>query len=476
MRRLSSLLVVAAATGLLGLGTASEPLRWLAGYVHIDTSNPPGREHRASAYLAAILHREGIPTRLHVSPQGRVNLVARLEAARPPRNEERGTRNERPGPAPEGASPEREDHDGALVLLHHMDTVPALDAQWLLDPWAATVVDGALWGRGALDDKSLGIAHLAAFLALHRSGAPLARDVVLVATADEESGGGQGLAWLLESEPELADRAGAVLTEGGANRARDGKPLWWGVEVTQKRPLWIEARTEGRAGHGSRFDPYSATALLIRGLDRVLARAPRLRVTPAARNYLAALAPLHGEPLRSVWADAAAAARDGRLEKHLPGGLAGLLVDSVQVTVLRAGERTNVTPAEARARLDVRLLPDTDRHAFLAQLRATLGPDVAVEVLLSAPPAPPSPTGHWAYACVREVLKKSAPVVPAFITGVTDARLFRQREVPAYGVSPFALGGADMLGVHAPNERIPVAAFEQGVDRMVEIVRRCATA
>lgn len=144
--------------------------------------------------------------------------------------------------------------------------------------------------------------------------------------------------------------------------------------------------------------------------------------------------------------------------------------------MLRAGERTNVTPAEARARLDVRLLPDTDQHAFLDELRTTLGPDAAVEVLLSAPPVPPSPTEHWAYACVREVLQESAPVVPAFIAGVTDARHFRQREVPAYGVSPFALGGADMLGVHAPNERIPVAAFEQGVDRMVEIVRRCATA
>lgn len=450
MRRNSWLLLALAAASVLGLSTTSEPLRWLAGYVRIDTSNPPGREHRASAYLAAILHREGIATRLHVSPEGRINLVARLAASGEPEGE-------------------------ALVLLHHIDTVPAADAQWLLDPWAATVVDGALWGRGALDDKSLGVAHLAAFLALHRTDAPLARDVVLVATADEESGGGQGLAWLLESEPELVAEAGAVLTEGGANRARDGEPLWWGIEVTQKRPLWIEARTQGRGGHGSRVDHYSATALLIRALDRVLAREPRLRVTPAARDYLAALAPLHGEPLRSAWADIAAAAHSGRLEAHLPPGLAGLFLDSVQVTVLQAGSRTNVAPPEARAQLDVRLLPATDRHAFLAELRQTLGPDVEIEVLLSAPPAPPAPTGHWGYTCVRDVLGDTAPVVPAFIAGVTDARHFRERGVPAYGVSPFAVGGADMLGVHAPNERISVAAFEQGVDRMVEIVLRCAT-
>ncbi|MGH9381716.1 MAG: M20/M25/M40 family metallo-hydrolase [Thermoanaerobaculia bacterium] len=479
MRRFSRLLLAAAAVGALGQTTPSEPLRWLAGYVRIDTSNPPGHEHRAAAYLAAILQGEGIPTRLYESPEGRVSLVARLprrsRTTLPPGYEIRHAETEVPGPGDADAPPGLDTRGGALVLLHHMDTVPAAHAQWMLDPWAATLADGALWGRGALDAKSLGVAHLAAFLELHRSRAPLVRDVVLMATADEESGGTQGLAWLLESQPELAEQTAAVLTEGGANRARGGKPLWWGIEVTQKRPLWLEARTRGRGGHAAAFDHYSATALLVRALDRVVEREPRLRVTPAAKSYLAALAPMHGEPMRSVWADVEAAARNDRLEDHLPRGMAGLFLDSVQVTMLEAGTRVNVTPPEALARLDARLLPDTDSRAFLGELRATLGPDVELEVLLDAPAAPASPTGHWAYACVRDVLDDSAPVVPAFIAGVTDARHFRARGVPAYGVSPFALGGADMLSVHAADERIAVAAFEQGVDRMVEIVRRCAT-
>ena len=414
---------------------------WLRGYLRIDTSNPPGGEAAAAAYLARILHREGIATQTLISADGRANLYARLE----------GT--------VEGEG---------LLLLHHLDVVPP-GPGWSGPPFEGVVRDGELWGRGALDVKSLGVAQLAALVELRRQGIRPARDVALLAVADEESGGGQGTAWLWEHHPELFAGIGAVIGEGGINLAPRGEPLWWGVETAQKRPLWLRVSVSGRGGHGSGFNPQSAMHRLIAGLERVLALPPQWRVTDAARTFFGALAPYEG-PQRERFADPDSwVTPEGPRGGMLPGQ-ANYFLDTVQVTVIEGGERINVVPGEVSALLDVRLLPDTDADAFLERLRGALGPGVAVEVLLSAPPSPPSPTDTRAFAAFVSVLGREAPVVPAFIAGFTDARFFRERAIPTYGVSPFVLWGEVVRGIHGPDERIPLVEFERGVDRMRRIV------
>jgi acetylornithine deacetylase/succinyl-diaminopimelate desuccinylase-like protein len=434
----------------------SEAGRWLRGYVRIDTTNPPGGERQAASYLAAILHREGIATRLLVSPAGRTSLYARLEA-------------ERPG---EGSAPA-----GPLVLLHHMDVVPP-GPGWSVEPFGGQVRSGRLHGRGALDIKSLGVAHLAAFLDLARRATPLARDVIFLAVADEETGGLEGLAWILESHGELfpgLDRPdAAVLGEGGANRTVNGRALWAGIEVAQKRPLWLRVTASGRRGHGSGLNPASASHELVRGLARALDLPPRWQVTEAARRYLGGLAPLHNEKYRRIFTHLdEVIEEDGPTEDLLPG-LANLFLDTFQVTVLEAGEKINVTPGRATAEVDVRLLPETDGDAYLARVREALGSRLEAEVLLTSPPVPPSPTDHPVYRAVAGVLDDTAPPVPAFIPGFTDSRWFRERRVAAYGVSPFFLEPQDFLGIHGPDEAIPVTELERGVERMRRIVRACA--
>jgi acetylornithine deacetylase/succinyl-diaminopimelate desuccinylase-like protein len=429
--------------------SSREALAWLRDYLRIDSSNPPGNEAPAAAFLAEILHREGIATRRIVSRSGRVSLLARLDAADPAA--------------------------GAILLQHHLDVVPPGDG-WHREPFAAELDDGYIWGRGAVDDKSLGVAHLAAFLDLHRRRAELTHHVLYLAVADEESGGREGMGWVLENHPDLLAGVTAVLGEGGSNRTVYGAAVWWGIEVAQKRPLWLRVSATGRRGHGSTWNPQSAPHQLIRALDRVLDRPVELRLSPPVRSYFEAIAPYETRPFREALPD---------LETHLAGpergryirpGMPSYLADSIQVNTLEAGTRVNVAPGTASALIDVRLLPDTDGQAFLEDLLQRLGEDVEVEVLLDAPPAAPSPTDHPVYRCLEGTLAaEGRPVVPAFIPGVTDSRYFRERGIPAYGFSPFLIDGLDLLGIHGADEKIPVDRFERGVARMVDVLRACAT-
>lgn len=421
----------------------SEAAVWLRDYIRLDTTNPPGRENLAVDYFSRLLAKEGIPHQRIASPSGRPNLVARLAA-----------------PGSQGR---------AVLLIHHMDVVAA-GPGWTVPPFAGLVRDGRLWGRGAVDDKSLGIAHLAAMLALKKKGGPRARDVIWMAVADEENGGGQGVAWLWAKRPDLFRGVEAVFGEGGANRQVNGRLLWWGIEVAQKRPLWLEVSAQGRGGHGSGLNPQSANHELLRGLARLIDAKPTWRVTPAARGYLRAIAPLHNPFWRDRLLDIDKVIQPDGPKGFLLPGLANLFLDTIQVTVLGDGGRINVIPEQAKAKVDIRLLPDTDSAAFLARVKSLLGKDLTVETLVTAPIAAPSPVDNWSYQRTAKVLSKEAPVAPAFIPGFTDSRFFRERKIPTYGLSPFALEGADLAGIHNPNERIPLNEFDRGVSRVTKIL------
>ncbi len=422
----------------------SEAAIWLRDYIRLDTTNPPGRENLAVDYFSRVLAKEGIPHQRLVSPKGRASLVARLAA---------------PG-----------SNGRAILLIHHIDVVAAGEG-WTVPPFAGVVRDGRLWGRGAVDDKSLGVAHLSALLALHRKREPRARDVIWMAVADEENGGGEGVAWMWAKRPDLFRGVEAVFGEGGANRMVNGRLLWWGVEVAQKRPLWLEVSAKGRGGHGSGLNPQSANHELVRGLGRLIDAKPVWRVTPAARGYLRAIAPLHNPFWRDRLLKIDEVVLPDGPKGFLMPGLGNLFLDTIQVTVLGNGGRINVIPENAKALVDIRLLPDTDSNAFLARVKTLVGRDLAVRTLVTSPIAAASPTDNVSYQRVAKVLAKEAPVAPAFIPGFTDSRFFRERKIPTYGLSPFALEGADLAGIHNPNERIPLAELDRGVVRMQRILR-----
>ena len=362
---------------------------------------------------------------------------------------------------------------------------------------AGEVRDGELWGRGAIDTKGLGIAHLMAFLDVARSPLPRRRAVVFLAVADEEAGGREGAGWLLEAHPELFANVEAVLNEGGVNKAVAGRTLFWGIEVDQKRPLWLEVSAAGRAGHASAANPESATHRLVSGLAALVAAPRPRRVNPAATQFLAALARFDPQA-RAALAELRALEARGDANDSRPLSLPGfdsLLTDTLQVTTLAGSERINVVAGEAHAGIDVRLLPDTDEQAFVAGIERTLGPGFTVKVRLTSPAAPPSPVASQVFRTLAATLAAGGaagasgaggattaagsgargvplvPVVPAFIAAFTDSRYFRTRGIAAYGFSPFALDGLLLRTVHAPDERIPLATFERGVETMIRVVR-----
>ena len=231
-----------------------EATRLLQQYVAIDTSNPPGDTRKAADFLAGVLEREGIPVTRYESAPGKAIVMARLKATVSP---------------PAGK---------AVVLLHHMDVVPADKAQWKVDPFAATIEGNELWGRGAMDMKGQGIAHLMAFVRLKRERVPLSRDVILLAEPDEEVGGALGARWMIanhyaELDPEF------VIDEGGFG-SRDlfapGK-LVYGISVAEKKIVWLKLRAEGIAGHGSQPNDQNPNDRLVRGLARLLGETSRRR-------------------------------------------------------------------------------------------------------------------------------------------------------------------------------------------------------
>ncbi len=447
MRRAALILV---ALLLAGAGSAADSVapapwpqqvvRWLQEYLQINTTNPPGNEREAALYLAGILESAGIPSQLLTSPEGRTSLYARWAA---------------PG-----------SNGRALALVHHLDVVPA-EGAWQEPPFSGRWRGDVIWGRGALDVKSLGIAQLAAMISLHREGVALARDLIYLAVADEEAGGKQGAAWLLAAHPELFTGLEAVLNEGGNNRALGGRLIYWGVEVTQKRPLWLRVQAQGRGGHGSQLNPSSAAHQLIRGLARLVERPPRYRVTAAARQYLEALERVEGRP-NGLSRRLDAVIRESGPTEPLPPGLPGLFLDTVQVTTLQASRGPNIITDEAAAGIDIRLLPDTDGEAFLRAVREALGPELAVEVVLESPVVAASPTDHPLFLTLERVLAVRAPVIPVFVAGTTDSRYFRAHGIPAYGFSPFGIDALDLGGIHAKDERMSATELTRGV----EVLRR----
>jgi len=428
-----------------------EAVAWLQDYLRVDTRNPPGNEILGARFFAEIFEREGIPYEIAESAPGRGNIWARLEGG------------DEPG----------------LVLLHHMDVVPADPDYWSTDPLSGELKDdGFIYGRGALDTKTGGILHLAAFLALHRSGVPLRRDVIFMATADEEAGGMFGAGWLVEERPEIFENVGFLLNEGGGG-TQVGDEIEFGVEVTQKVPYWLHLTTVGEPGHGSRPRTSSAVTELVEALARVSDHQFEARIVPAVDVHFKGAAPAHPEPWRTRFQDMATAIREPGvlrdLQEYEPG-LHALTRNTCSITRLMGSDKINVVPPRADAELDCRLLPDQDPDAFLAELGEVLGPEVAVEVLMGFTPAVSS-TDTELYRIVEEATLEAFPGAsfnPQVVGGFTDSHFFRDLGIVSYGYEATATPLEDASGVHGNDERVSEASVRHGVAVTLEIVERFA--
>lgn len=427
-----------------------EALAWLQEYLRIDTTNPPGNEIAGARFLAGILEEEGIEAEVVESAPGRGNVWARLEGGDEP----------------------------TLVLLHHMDVVPADARYWDAPPLSGEVRDGRVYGRGALDTKTLGILQLAAFVALHRSGVSLDRDVVYMATADEEAGGFFGAGWLVENRPELFEDVGFLLNEGGGGTMVEGQAAY-GVEVTQKVPYWLRLTATGEPGHGSRPAVSSAATEMVAALERLRLHAFEPRIVPSVQAMFRGIAPRHPEPWRTRFQDLSAAVEEAgvlrELQEYDPG-LHALTRNTCSITRFQGSGKINVVPTEVWAEIDCRLLPDQEPEAWLAELGGVLGPEVEVEVLMGFTPAVSS-TDTELFRTLEEVTRDAFPdaaFVPQVQGGFTDSHFFRDLGIVSYGYSPMAPPQEDMSGVHGNNERVSEENVRRGTAMMLRILERFA--
>jgi acetylornithine deacetylase/succinyl-diaminopimelate desuccinylase-like protein len=433
-------------------GTAGddEAVARLCKYISINTTNPPGNEKAGAEYLASILRSNGIDATLFDTAPGRACVYAKLA----------GTGKKRP-----------------LILLNHIDVVPAKAEDWQHAPFEGKVYNNEIWGRGAIDMKSTGMAELEAMVNIKREGLKHDRDIVFLGTPDEEVGGAAGAEWMTKNHPELVRDAEYLINEGfGIDTRPDGTPRYWGVDVAEKSVMWLRLTATGDAGHASMPMADSAPNRLARALAHIVNNPPAPQVIPSVKTFFENIAGSQDEPLRSYYKNITQSVQDPQaygimLKDRL---LSSMLRDTVSLTVLKAGYKTNVIPADAIAELDCRLLPNTDKDQFIKQIEDKIG-DPAVKVsVLEYVKADPSPYDTELFKVITDVAGNSgslrAPVVPVVVPWFTDSHFFRTFGTVAYGFMPFRIDAEHMATMHGKNERIPVKNYLEGIHTMTQIV------
>jgi acetylornithine deacetylase/succinyl-diaminopimelate desuccinylase-like protein len=430
-----------------------EAVQRLSEYLRINTTNPPGNELATARWLQEVLAREGIEGQILDTAElgpGRANFYARLK----------GNGSKR-----------------AIALVHHMDVVPVSREFWSVDPFAGTVKDGYVWGRGALDMKGHGIIQLMAFIAIKRSGVSLDRDVVLIANADEEVDAAGATTFVRRHRDLLAD-VEYLLTEGADTRVEEGRVRWFAIDVGEKRPYWQRLTAKGKASHGSVPTGDNPVPRLARALARIADWQTPVRLTPAVDRFFKAMAPQETGEHRRWLADAAAALKTSRGRAWLlsePERNA-LLRNTVSETVLTGANKTNIIPQEASAELDIRLLPDEDTLAFRRELLRVIGDSaVALTTIAEVPPRFDAPLDTELFRAIERVAGELLPGVPIatpISAGASDRPYYAGAGIICYGLDPYLVDLADnRRGVHGNDERLSVENVGWGVRFYVNLLR-----
>jgi acetylornithine deacetylase/succinyl-diaminopimelate desuccinylase-like protein len=427
------------------------PAELLQTLIRFDTTNPPGDEAECVRWVDGRLRDAGFDTTLLALTPSRPNLVTRLEGR---------------GEAP------------PLLVHGHVDVVPTAGQEWKQPPFSGNLVDGEIWGRGALDMKGGVTMLISALLRLKREGVRPPGDVILAVLSDEEAGSDHGAGFLAERHAELFQGVRYAIGEGGGTSTElDGRRVYQ-VAVGEKRVCWMRARLRGPGGHGSSpiFD--GAMGDLKRLLD-LHGRWLPVHVTPITQRQIETMADGLGDPLATTLRTLLDPARtDATLDQlgDLRRPLGALLHNTVSVTMLRGSGKVNVIPSEIEVGLDGRLLPGFSDDDMLGEIRAVVGDGIEIEVERLGPPSRPEPdmSGYDTLAGIIRELDPEALPIPGLVAGFTDVCQFAKLGIQGYGFLPcrFPAGFKSAPLVHAADERMPVEALEFGVEAITRLLTR----
>ena len=410
-------------------------LSLLQRYVQIPSINPPADTRAAAEFMKREFEAVGISVKTYQAGTGnQVNLVARL--------------------------PGKNKAKKPLLLLNHFDVVPVDRAAWKgVDPFGGAVKDGFIWGRGTLDMKGIGVMHMIGMITMKKLGIVPDREIVMLATCDEETGGDLGVRWMLANHAGDLE-AEYVLDEGGLGTRdvfRQGK-LVYGISVAEKQPLWIRLRATGTAAHGSQPNADNANMILLAAVAKAMA-------LPEGAKANAVV-----EAMRTASGGAFA---EGKFTSAIQR-------NTMTLTTLRSGvgdpPKINVIPSAAEATIDCRLLPGVNADEFISDIKARMNdPRVTLEVT-NTPPGDPGTSNFETglFRALKEVILKYHPdaeVTPMLVPYSTDSTKFRTKGLPAYGFTPLVLPANILATMHSDSERIPLDQFYTGVRMMFDVLR-----
>jgi acetylornithine deacetylase/succinyl-diaminopimelate desuccinylase-like protein len=436
----------------------------LSDLIRINTTNPPGNETQAAKYLAKTLEKEGFQCEVLESSHGRGNIITRLK----------GT----------GEKP-------SLLLLSHLDVVAANPKEWSVDPFSGLVRDGFVWGRGAMDMKSMTAMEVMVMKLLKRNNVKLKGDVILAATADEEKGGEAGAGWLVRNHPEKV-RAEYVINEGGGQAIPvDGKNVFT-IQTAEKGILWFKVKAKGRPGHGS--VPGAADNAILR-MNRVVEKLGNYRadmkLTPTVKQFLTVMAEENREAkealnllLRNLAKGDEILDKLAQKDKAMAEELRAMLRMTIAPTIIHGGVKENIIPSECEAVFDCRIPPGQTTAEALTRVKELLkdiGLDKLEFEIIQANEPSESPMDTPLYRLMVETIKEFEPncaVAPVLLTGGTDSRFFRRLGAACYGFQPTLsdLPYSEILKmVHGIDERISIKNLVFGTSVLYTVVEKFMT-
>lgn len=441
-----------------------EVTSFLSNLIRINTTNPPGNETVAANFISNYLSKEGLKTEVIESAPGRGSLITRLK----------GT-GEKPN----------------LLLLSHIDVVAANPVEWSVDPFAGTVKDGYVYGRGAYDMKGMTSVEVLTLLLLKRNNIPLKGDVVLAATADEEKGGEEGAGYLLRNYKEKV-WCPYVLNEGGGLAIPQEMGNVYPVQTAEKGILWFKVKAKGTPGHGS--TPNMADNAILRMnmvINRLSTYQPETFYVPTLRKFLSEIAKLNPElngPLTQLLDNPRQSNQIldqlAKTQKALAEEIRPRTKTTITPTIIHGGVKENIIPSECETVFDCRVLPGQSVDETLAIIKGLLR-DVGLDKLsfeiIQIHDGNESTTQTPLYETITEVLKEFEPncgVTPTLTTGGTDSRFFREMGSVCYGFHPMRPDEPnDKLEkrMHGIDERITVENLVFGTSIFYETVRRFMT-
>ena len=432
-----------------------ETIRLFQEYIQIDTSNPPGDVTKAVKWFAEIFDQENISYETFIVDEDprRMHILAELKGSN------------------SSLKP--------LLLLNHIDVVPADASLWKADPFDAEIIDGVIYGRGALDMKCLGIMQLMSIVLLKREGYIPERTIKFLGVADEEILGQYGVQWMIKNHWDKLDPEW-VWDEGGLGSTDSFPDLSaFAIAVAQRKSFWIDIEVVGKSGHGSRpFKDYS-NEVLAKALNKIVSWETPIDVNPVISEMFYRIGDhmggLDGFVMKNI---------DNSLIKYFFGNTVAssststnaMLRNTVALTMIESGYKTNIIPEKAQASLDIRLLPHISSDKFLDELKSVVDDD-RIKFIPKRTPTN-NFVSNWDtdfFSILSEELNNEKPdalVIPFMTIGGTDSQFFQAKGVDCYGIIPVMVSEEDIQTMHGIDERLSIRNLNMGTKIVYRTVKK----